>query len=324
MQGWSFMITNAPSSIDLSILGTRCRATGAPPAIEAWLRHCWHSTRPTRSDAAIEASFLTTPPWRSTPAYADVEITALDGVTLSWLRHGARYWSTHNAGAGVELTLFGHRACIRAWDTEWSKPPAADRATSTLLALHVALCEALRARGLVPLHAAVIARDGRATALVGHAGVGKSSTLIAAMEAGWAPIAEDFAWLDPVTRQVFGWSGERGVRLPPDGLRRLPSSWSSAAWREERDGKLLLAYNQIPLPRLESAELTRIVLIRRDASGATTLEPLSARDAARALWESAGVPLCRLNREVFARRVPPLISDLEWMRLTLGQAPPAL
>src|SRR5262249_40680423 len=120
---------------------------------------------------------------------------------------------------------------------------------------------------------------------------------------------------------VFGWSGERGVRLPPDGLRRIPSSWSSAGWREERDGKLLLAYTQIPLPRLESAELTRIALIQQDASGTTRLEPMSAQDAARALWESAGVPLCRLNREVFARRVPPLISDLEWTRLTLGEGP---
>ena len=63
-------------------------------------------------------------------------------------------------------------------------------------------------------------------------------------------------------------------------------------------GKLLLAYNQIPLPRLECAELTRVALIERDPSSATTLEPLRARDAARSLWESAGVPLCRLNREV--------------------------
>jgi hypothetical protein len=318
------MTTNAPSSIELSILGTRCRATGAPPAIEAWLRHCWQSTRPSRSDAAIEATFSTAPPWRSTPAYGDVEITALDGVTLSWLRHGARYWSTRNAGAGVELTLFGRRACIRVWDAGWIEPPRADRPTSTLLALHVAICEALRARGLVPLHAAVIARDGRATALVGHAGVGKSSTLIAAMEAGWAPIAEDFAWLDPVTRQVFGWSGERGVRLSPDGLRRLSSPWSSAAWREERDGKLLLAYNQIPVPLLECAQLTRVTLIDRDASTTTRLEPLSTRDAARALWESAGVPLCRISREEFARRVPTLLADLEWTRLALGREPSVL
>jgi len=318
------MMTKSPSSIELSILGHRCRATNAPPAIEAWLRHCWQSTRPAWSDAAIDATFLTTPPWTRAPTYEDVDITALDGATLSWLRHGPRCWSTRNASAGVELTLFGHRACIRAWDAEWSKLPRADRATSTLLALHVAMCEALRGRGLVPLHAAVIARGGRATALVGRAGVGKSSTLIAALEAGWAPIAEDFAWLDPVTRQVFAWSGERGVRLRPDGLRRVPSSWSSAAWREERDGKLLLAYNQIPLPRLESAELTRIALIDRDASRATAFEPMSAREAARAFWESAGVPLCRLNREVFARRVPTLISDLEWMRLTLGQGSPEL
>jgi len=318
------MTTKAPSSIELSILGHRCRATNAPPAIEAWLRHSWQSKRPAWSDAAIDATFLTTPPWTRAPTYDDVEITALEGATLSWLRHGPRYWSTRNAGAGVELTLFGHRACIRAWDAEWSKPPSADRATSTLLALHIALCEALRARGLVPLHAAVIARGGNATALVGRAGVGKSSTLIAALEAGWAPIAEDFAWLDPVTRQVFAWSGERGIRLHPDGLHRIPSSWSSAAWREERDGKLLLDYNQIPLPRLEVAELTRVALIDRDASGATRFAPLSARDAARTLWESAGVPLCRLNREVFARRVPLLISDLEWTRLTLGQEPPEL
>lgn len=314
----------ATSPLELSILGHRCRVADAPPRMERWLRSCWQSPQRVTNDSAIDVAFSMTPPWTSAPRHHDVDITALDGAKLSWLRHGTRWWSTRNLGAGVELTLFGDRACIRAWDAEWAGSPQSGRPTSALVALHVAMCEALRARGLVPLHAAVIARGGCATALIGHSGIGKSSTLIAAMESGWLPVAEDFAWLDPMTLQVFAWSGERGIRLTPNGLHRLPAEWHSAAWRTERDGKLLLAYEEMELPRPTCAELTRIVLLDRDASRETSIEPLAARDAARALCESAGVPLCRVNREAFARRIPRLISDVEWTRLVLGRHPPAI
>jgi hypothetical protein len=64
--------------------------------------------------------------------------------------------------------------------------------------------------------------------------------------------------------------------------------------------------------------LTRVVLLTRDESRESAIEALTPQSAARALWESAGVPLCRVNREAFAAHVPALLATLKWQRLTLG------
>jgi hypothetical protein len=290
-----------------------------PEAIAHWLRRCWDTEAPVANLGAVDVSFADSAP--DPPQRGAVVTTTLDGARLTWLRLGERRWQTSRADAGVELQLDG-RSRVLAWprtsnadfaSVEWSK-----------LAIHLALCEAQRARGLVPLHAAVIVRDGRATALVGRSGAGKSTALLDAIDAGWSPLAEDFAWLDPVTRRVSAWKGDRGVRLTDAGLSRLSARWQSRAWRREPDRKLLLAYADMRAQHTRVAELTRIVLLQRDATLPSSLETLAPRDATRALWESAGVPLCRINRDAFAARAPSLLSGLVWQRLVVGRGPSSL
>jgi hypothetical protein len=317
-----------PSTSDVAFPTLAHRsASRAPSAVERWLRGCWESEPGLAAGTGgIDVTFLASAPWQAMPPPECAEVTALDGATLTWLRHGARRWSTHRGRAGVELQLVGDQARIQAWHGArfGSLRFDAERAPWMMLALHVAICEAVRARGFAPLHAAVLARDGQATALLGRSGVGKSTALLSAVESGWLPIAEDFAWLDPATRQVYAWAGERGVRLDEEGRRRLPDRWQQAAWRHAGDGKLVLAFDKITPCRPSAATLTRVVVLHRNPSRDSELEPLTPRDATRALWESAGVPLCRQSRDVFAAHVPRLVSELEWTRLVLGRTPPVL
>lgn len=303
----------ARSRIELTVFGQQLVLRDAPADVERWIRYCWQSDDAVapRDDSLIQIEFHARPPWRVVPAHEAVQTSRLDGASLDWLRHSDRWWSTGQIDAGVELRLLRRHARIRVWGVGMSDTVA--------LALHVALCEALRARGFVPLHAAVVARDGTATALVGRSGVGKSTTMLSLVERGWLPLSEDFAWFDPSTRRVYGWAGERGVRLTSEGLRRVPTHWQLASWRRQQDGKFYLGYDGLAVERPASAELARVLVLHRDPALRSGVEPIPMRDAARALWESAGIPLCRFTRDDFASRIPGLLSRLEWARLVLGR-----
>ena len=306
--------------VDFPVLGASCRAIDVPGALERWIRRQWEQTCPivVTPSYRIDVAHCLRAPRRETHPPEVSQTTPLDGANLTWIRHAERWWSTGDDDRGVSLRLFDRRARIRVWSGNMRVEP------ETLLALHVAFCEALRARGVVPLHAAVVVRDGCATALMGPSGVGKSTTLLAAVDDGWLPLAEDFAWLEPATRHVFCWSGEYGVRLDAAGLGRLRAGARVAPWRAGADGKFELAYDAVARARPASAQLTRAVLLTRDASRESAIEALTPQSAARVLWESAGVPLCRTNREAFAARVPALVATLQWQRLTLGRDRPTL
>jgi ABC-type nitrate/sulfonate/bicarbonate transport system ATPase subunit len=56
-----------------------------------------------------------------------------------------------------------------------------------------------------------VVRDGEATALTAQSGTGKTTTLLRLIAAGWTPLAEDLAWLDPDSLTLYGW--DRGIRL---------------------------------------------------------------------------------------------------------------
>jgi hypothetical protein len=298
-----------------NFLGVPCRLINLPRSLEQWIRRHWEDMRPigATDEYRIDVAGVAHAPRPQAPRATASQTTALVGTSLTWLRHAERWWSTGDANSGVSLRLWARRARIRVW-------PCDTRIESvTLPALHIALCEGVRARGLVPLHAAVAVRDGFATALVGPSGVGKSTTLLAAVDDGWLPLCEDFAWLDPATRRVFGWGGERGVRLDATGLSRLSADARAAPWRPGADGKFELAYDAIARARPAAADLTRVLVLTRDGAPTSMTEPLAPRSAALALWESAGVPLCRVNRERFAAKVPALVAMLQWQRLRLGR-----
>lgn len=195
------------------------------------------------------------------------------------------------------------------------------RGPDVRLILYLCISEAIRASGLLPLHAAVVVRDGWATALAAPSGTGKSTTLLRCLSRGWNPLAEDLAWLDPTTLRVYGW--DRGVRLWDDGVRRLPSPWREAPWRVDPDGKRFLPWSEVRPERLPSARLEKIVLLERsgddDGAGPPRLPP---HEAVRVAWEAAGVPLNERARSASNAAIQLLLQQVEFERLTIEGGSP--
>ena len=183
--------------------------------------------------------------------------------------------------------------------------------------VHMAIAEGLRCSGLVSLHASIAARDGRAFAFLGPSGRGKTTTLLRALEAGFVPVCEDFAWCDPGTLDVFGF--DRGLRLLPDtaevfeqqfGIR--PTVWQVDKW--------FVPYSSLNLePR--AVKLSTIVLLERDPARATGFGSLSKRGAALALWESSGMPLSKQVQDRLSGHVAAMVARLGLRVLRLGQGP---
>src|SRR4051812_17004726 len=103
----------------------------------------------------------------------EVQTVTLPELSMDWRRVGPREWSTGSPRRGVRLCLESSGARIDAWG-DTARPAGDCDAPDLRVAVHVALCEAMRAAGFAPLHAAVGARNGEALAFLGHSGIGKS------------------------------------------------------------------------------------------------------------------------------------------------------
>jgi len=79
----------------------------------------------------------------------------------------------------------------------------------------------LRLRGLVCLHASAVAIEGRAVALVGSPGAGKSATSAALAKRGYAVLSDDVVPLDEQGGRFCVQPGYPRVNLWPDSVRAL-------------------------------------------------------------------------------------------------------
>jgi len=71
----------------------------------------------------------------------------------------------------------------------------------------------LTARGREALHASVVARDGRAVAVAGASGSGKSTAALALLDSGWSLVSDDILTFDDAGNAL---PGAPFVRLRPD------------------------------------------------------------------------------------------------------------
>jgi hypothetical protein len=307
------MFAHAERSFAFSLLGHCCRVLDADECEEHWLRQHWHfdsCAQPTRA-MHITLRFCHDAP-RSTPPVTGLpQSTELPTLALVWRQHGPRWWSTGNEESGVELRLAADAVLITVW-----RDPGTPSTFPVEAALHVGMCEAVRATGLSPLHAAVITREGQATALAGKSGIGKSTALMIAMSQGWQPVAEDFSWLDPTNGRVYGW--DRGVRLAERILASISPRWQQEGWQPAHHDKLFLSYENLIPRKQAAANLNRIALLHRDPTRPSAWEPLDLRAGVRMLCESVGVPLCRENRNYFADHLARLLARMEVARLVIG------
>lgn len=297
--------------LEFSLLGRSFRARGVSRSVAAWIRQHWHvidRERP-KHEYDISLHALCAPPARRDGGVVHARLHG--GSTIEW-RGDANEWWTGDDRAGVRLAVGRSTSRIELWDARASNDDGAMYA-----ALYLAVCEALRASGLVPLHASVIVRDGIATALCGPSGVGKSTTLLRAIDAGWTPLAEDLSWLDAESLELHGW--DRGVRLWPEGRARL-AGWREAAWDTDADGKLFIPYERLGAALVRQAPLGRVLALRRDDARESGVHALTYRDRVRGLWESIGVPLADLGRDVACRAIAALLSRVEIAGLVIGRA----
>jgi hypothetical protein len=185
-------------------------------------------------------------------------------------------------------------------------------------ALMVAMLEALRVTGLIPLHASIAANDGEATAFIGASGRGKTTTLITALTRGFTPICEDFALLEPISHQVFGL--DRGLRCLPDTFERLRAHFPHLEDQQIVRGKRFVPYESIA-PRAWSANLKRFWMLERDLNAPTRIEPLPPSQRVMALFTASGAPLLEAGREFTSSQFSRLSRELEIQRLWLGNTP---
>jgi hypothetical protein len=310
-----------PDAADLSfaILGRRLRASSPTPRLAQWLRASWDRPEHHPPDHAfvIDLECLAAPPRPSGGDAAPCAV-AVQGRRLPFVSTGAgagAAWELREEGAGLRLDLGERGARVGLWGLDDHRDPA-----PLYLGLQVVLSEALRASGLMPLHAAVAARADVAVAWLGGSGTGKSSTLLRAARAGWRAVAEDLSWLEPESRRVWGW--DRGIRVWPETLERFFPEYADAPALP--DGKRDIPYERLGGGPARSCTLTHLVLLRRDEGTATSRrEAVPARDTVRALWEAAGVPLSDAARQASGRAIARLSGLLPASRWVLGRQPPA-
>jgi hypothetical protein len=130
---------------------------------------------------------------------------AQDGTDVRRDVHG-NFWFRYADGTAFIVNAAATE--IRAWWADSST--LADTATYLLGPV---LGFALRRRGVLALHASAVIIDGRAVALVGWSGAGKSTTAAAFAAAGDAVLADDVVALRQVDGTVMAYPSYRLLRL---------------------------------------------------------------------------------------------------------------
>src|SRR5690606_34846365 len=140
-----------PVTEDLAfpILGRSFVGHGVPEPLRGWLLEQWwrpeHSLPARRFAIGLE---WTASDSASAPAQGEPVRALVPGGVLSWRSSGGQWEWRGDGATGVRLTLEPEQARIHVWGTS-------ARDAELFTALYIAICEALRASGLLPLHAAV-------------------------------------------------------------------------------------------------------------------------------------------------------------------------
>lgn len=315
-------MSGVPKSLSFPIVGRPFTASDVSDDFAQWLYANWrraeHDTTPhwfairlcIAREADLPESLRARLPER---VATTIEAATPVHVTARGDRASALLGSI---AGGAYLDLEPGAAHVRAWGVA---EPSSPGRWPLLVALH----EVVRASGLLPLHGAAAIRpnDTGATAFLGPSGVGKSTTLLGLARAGWAPVCEDFAWLDPDTLRLYAW--DHGVRLLPDAIARLGHLTAHALPRDVRP-KRLVTYSEIAerygVRRHASTQLQRLVRLTR-GDGPSRWVPLPRVAAVPVLWEAIGLPLTTPAQRLVARWIARLVDDVELCTLRLGETP---
>jgi hypothetical protein len=167
-------------------------------------------------------------------------------------------------------------------------------------------------RGLVLLHAATVATDAGAVALVGPQGAGKSTTGMTCVARGFAFLGDDCCLVDPETADAF--SVYARAKLESDALARLGEI--PGAITDVGGGQLLVE----PAAVQRRAPLRAVVLTEVTGGARSAVTPVEPRAALRALVAVTLAETGGTGTE-FLAPLASLIRRLPVFRLELGTDP---
>ncbi len=182
----------------------------------------------------------------------------------------------------------------------------------------------LTERGILVVHAGVVARDGRAILITGRSGRGKTTLVLALVRRGFAFLTDELALVLPDNRTVVAYP--RGLHVRPAAVTLFPElAFLAGSPAHDLGGGAEWAVRPTALQRafgatvLESAAVGAIVLLDDEpapdapprlsaASGAiATMELL--RGTAAAAWDFDGV----------LARLPRIVGEVPSVRLRSGR-----
>ena len=234
-------------------------------------------------------SELELPEYLPSPVIDDPDIRiSLDPRALdAWEESGGSVDAFLPAGCGGHLLRISGVAVYHVSggsDIRISVEPGADPGLVRLFTIGSAMGMALHQRGILVLHGATVALDGRARILVGHSGAGKSTLAARLGRAGYAVLGDDTMalWNAPEGRAgKWLWQGSRVFKLWGDSIEAMGVGVEGLTRLGNRADKY---YVPNPGPVAEAAadrgvELAEILVLEA-GDGAPRVEPL---DGIRAL-----------------------------------------
>ena len=295
------------SQYSLDLLGRRLTVSDASESLIEWLEDHWHFPEHAgklESDWTFWLEFAPDPEPPKLREQAKPLEGAMNALEVAWTDDGA-VWLLEASG-GVRLTLDQENRKVRlSWYGMLEHTDA----------LYQGLCEALRSSGLVPLHASVAVRAGRATAFLGPSGTGKTTTLLRAIAAGWQPLCEDFGWLEPHSQTLYSW--DRKLHLLPDTLQVLERLFPQVQ-ADNFDGRKHPVDFSSLAQRAWSSPLHTLAVLERDPAQVSAWHATTLLETLVSFYGSTGLPLFKALRQPFSDLSGELLKRLEGQKLVLG------
>ena len=175
----------------------------------------------------------------------------------------------------------------------------------------------------VPIHAASVARHGRAILVVGASGAGKTSIALSCALAGWQYLGDDAVMVRADRGQVAGLYAS--ARLRADMFDRFPRAMAASLAISEDAGELKAEIDMTLLGCLADgvADVAAIVLPRRTGSPCLRLEPAGRSRTLHGLM--AAIAQSMLGDEATAfEKLTRLVEQVPAYDLDAGNDPVAL
>jgi len=291
----------------LDLLGRRLTVSDASESLIAWLEDHWHFPEHA-GQLSSNWTFLLEYSQEPEPAGLREQAKPLEGamnaLEVVWTDDGS-VWLLEEGG-GVRLTLDEKKQRVRlSWYGMLEHTDA----------LYQGLCEAMRSSGLIPLHASVAVKAGKATAFLGPSGTGKTTTLLRAIVAGWQPLCEDFGWLEPQSRVLYSW--DRKLHLLPDTLQVLERLFPQVQ-ADNFDGRKHPVEFSSLAQRVWSSPLHTLAVLERDPAQVSAWHDIPLLETLVSFYGSTGLPLFKALRQPFSDLSGELLRRLEAQKLVLG------